>query len=95
MGSGFPIFSRFIRLNPFSAIHRSLMKALVTDVACVLLSLVNLREKRENQAVEATSRAMSRDAKTVASWDFHRIIPCHGVFCPDYAMYSVSDLHLE
>ncbi|KAF8489727.1 hypothetical protein F5888DRAFT_1155302 [Russula emetica] len=55
MGSGFPPFSRFIRLNPYEAIHRSLTKALVTDAA-----------------------AMSRDAKTVASWDFHRIIPCHG-----------------
>lgn len=22
---------------------------------------------------------MKRDAKTVASWDFDRIIPCHGV----------------
>ncbi|KAI0264761.1 hypothetical protein BC834DRAFT_826091, partial [Gloeopeniophorella convolvens] len=24
------------------------------------------------------AEAMRRDAKTVASWDFHRIIPCHG-----------------
>ena len=25
------------------------------------------------------ARAMKRDAKTVAGWDFTRIIPCHGV----------------
>ena len=84
MGSGFPPFSRFIRLNPYEAIHRSLTKALVTDTVCVLPYLVNLRN---HQAVGANSRAMSRDAKTVASWDFHRIIPCHGVYCPDYAMF--------
>jgi hypothetical protein len=24
-------------------------------------------------------RAMRKDAKTVAAWDFERIIPCHGV----------------
>ena len=24
-------------------------------------------------------RAMKKDAKTVAGWDFERIIPCHGV----------------
>jgi len=55
MGSVFPPFSRFVRVNPYEAIHRSLTKALVTDAV-----------------------AMNRDAKTVASWDFHRIIPCHG-----------------
>jgi hypothetical protein len=92
MGSGFPLFSRFIKLNPYSAIHRGLTKALVTDAAYVLPCLVNLRD---HQAIEANSRAMSRDAKTVASWDFHRIIPCHGVICLDYAMYSVSDPHPE
>jgi hypothetical protein len=54
-GSGFPLFSHFIRLNPYTTFHRSLTKALVVDAT-----------------------AMSRDAKTVASWDFHRIIPCHG-----------------
>jgi len=27
----------------------------------------------------AWHRAMKRDARTVASWDFERIIPCHGV----------------
>ena len=91
MGSGFPPFSRLISLNPYKAIHRSLTNALVTDVTCVLSYLVNLRN---HQAV-ANSRAMSRDVKTVASWDFHRIIPCHGVYCPDYAMYSVSDPHVE
>jgi hypothetical protein len=26
----------------------------------------------------AILRAMSRDAKVVAAWDFDRIIPCHG-----------------
>jgi hypothetical protein len=91
MGSGFPPFGRSISLNPYKAVHRSLTKALVTDVACVLSYLVNLKN---HQAV-ANSRAMSRDAKTVASWDFHRIIPCHGVYCSDYAMYSVSDPHVE
>jgi hypothetical protein len=25
------------------------------------------------------SRAMKKDAKTIAEWDFERIIPCHGV----------------
>jgi hypothetical protein len=25
-----------------------------------------------------THRAMTRDAKVVAAWDFDRIIPCHG-----------------
>lgn len=26
-----------------------------------------------------TFRAMNRDVRTVAGWDFERIIPCHGV----------------
>jgi len=30
------------------------------------------------KALVMDATAMSRDAKTVASWDFHRIIPCHG-----------------
>ncbi|KAH9992352.1 hypothetical protein BJV77DRAFT_1003374 [Russula vinacea] len=55
MGSGFPVISQFVRLNPYTTIHRSVTKALVTDAT-----------------------AMSRDAKSVASWNFHRIIPCHG-----------------
>ena len=32
-------------------------------------------------------RAMKRDARTVASWDFERVIPCHGVghsFCQSF-----------
>jgi len=55
IGSGVPLFSRFARLNPYTAIHRKLAKVLGTDVT-----------------------AMNRDVKTVASWDFQRIIPCHG-----------------
>lgn len=91
MGSGFPVISQFVRLNPYTTIHRSVTKALVTDATCVLPYSV-IWEKR---AVETNSRAMSRDAKSVASWNFHRIIPCHGVYCPCCAMYPVSDTHVE
>jgi len=55
MGSGLPVISQFVSLNPYTSVHRSMTKALVMNAT-----------------------AMSRDAKTVASWDFHRIIPCHG-----------------
>ncbi|EJT99465.1 hypothetical protein DACRYDRAFT_110186 [Dacryopinax primogenitus] len=34
--------------------------------------------KRFLNSVTSDKAAMGRDAKTVASWDFERIIPCHG-----------------
>ena len=30
-------------------------------------------------ALTCDFRAMKRDVRTVAGWDFERIIPCHGV----------------
>lgn len=36
-------------------------------------------------------RAMKRDCKTVAAWDFERMIPCHGV-CPPFPPNSTHFL---
>ena len=41
-------------------------------------------------------RAMKRDVKTVAGWDFERIIPCHGVraIAASYPIIHSSNHHL-
>ena len=50
------------------------------------------------------SRAMKRDAQTVADWDFERIIPCHGVCLPrnrisiahsDFMVFRMSSIRTE
>lgn len=40
---------------------------------------------------------MRRDAATVASWDFTRIIPCHGVGAPHLSKptYDVNTEYLQ
>ena len=87
MGSGLPLFGQFVGLNPYTKTHRSLTKALEINATCVHPYLSTL--ENPPRAVEANSRAMSRDAKTVANWDFHRIIPCHGVNCPSFILCTL------
>lgn len=38
--------------------------------------------------------AMRRDAKTVAAWDFDRIIPCHGVRLGLLHLHPLADTNL-
>lgn len=40
----------------------------------------------EKTVDDCKNRAMKKDVKTVADWDFERIIPCHGV-SPAYVIY--------
>ena len=39
-------------------------------------------------------RSMTRDAKTVAGWDFDRIIPCHGVRFIFFRYFFGGALHV-
>ena len=69
----FPFFGT---LNPYKAIHKRFAWTLGVDkesVACT----VNTRD--DVRCSSRSYRAMKRDVKTVAGWDFDRIIPCHGV----------------
>ena len=61
-------------LGPSSWFHSQLIGSLGTDKAYELVIIF----KRSSNFLY-WFRAMKRDAKTVAGWDFERIIPCHGV----------------
>lgn len=47
------------------------------------------------QLGKADPQAMRRDAKTVADWDFDRIIPCHGVRARARRRYTLTHIILQ
>lgn len=86
--SQLPILSGL--LNPWGTTQKRALWSLGLDKAYVS---VRQKSRRDAQAKINSlfcldtlhahiSRAMKRDAKTVAGWDFTRIIPCHGVCLP-------------
>jgi hypothetical protein len=65
-----------IGMNPYSWLHSQAIRSLGIDKA---YELVTFFFKDRSLIFSINFRAMRRDAKTVAGWDFERIIPCHGV----------------
>ena len=64
-----------IGFNPSTWFHSQVIRSLGTDKAYALVIFF----QRSFSNFLRWFRAMKRDAKTVAGWDFERIIPCHGV----------------
>lgn len=58
--------------NPHTYLHRQFVWSMGKDKRCLpCLPCLTISESH--------TILMSRDAQTVASWNFDRIIPCHGV----------------
>jgi hypothetical protein len=62
----------FPGFEPSSWLHAKFSASKSEDKVLVLFRIVT------SFSYLPSSRAMKRDVKTVADWDFQRIIPCHG-----------------